>query len=288
MNIGRVKNLVIVFFVILNITLLALNWDRENRYKITSEQEAAIVKVLMQNNIGLYTYIVKDFHPLRQIEMTAYVYDSLKMIRVLFDGLPTRTPESGKTTWELDGKTLIIYNKDRNGFLFENPQGTGKIELSKESAQEVCDKLLEKLDDKSLNLKLDYISNEKDGYYILEYRSVFNQNTIYSSTARFKVTKNGIVQFRGTYFQSERFTDNTREIYSADEALYSLMQELRNVYENTGELIQINHMDVVYRAEDNNADVKTILKADPYYRVYISARPDQPYLINAYTNVVVK
>jgi hypothetical protein len=110
---------------------------------------------------------------------------------------------------------------------------------------------------------------------------------IYSSVARFRVSEKGVVQLRGMFFEPSGYTDDIREIHSADEALYALAQELKKEYRSV-DTIKIDQMDVVYSTETTAVDVKTAVNAEPYYRVYISDRPEQPFLINAYTNIVTK
>jgi hypothetical protein len=290
MNMKKVRNLIIVFLAILNLVLLAFNWERSNRYKITAEQETAIVEVLKQNNIMLYTYMVDEFYPLSQIEMKAYTYDPFAISALFFDTQPTWTSDPGddKSVMEQDDKRLTIYLQDRSGFLFENPNGTGAMILNRESAENACKDLLERINTPTLNLTLDkIIPNEAEGYYTVEYRSNFEDHVIESSVARFRVSENGVVQLRGIFFEPEGYTEDVREIRSADEALYALAQELKNMYSAT-DAIKINQMDVVYGTENTVVDANTTVNAEPFYRVYISNRPEQPFLINAYTNIVSK
>ncbi|MDR2903314.1 MAG: hypothetical protein LBU77_02225, partial [Clostridiales bacterium] len=75
MNMKKVRNLIILFLAVLNASLFAINLREDSRYKITAEREAAIIEVLKQNNIMLYTYMVKEFYPLNQIAMKPSVYD---------------------------------------------------------------------------------------------------------------------------------------------------------------------------------------------------------------------
>ncbi|MDR2903742.1 MAG: hypothetical protein LBU77_04480 [Clostridiales bacterium] len=290
MNMQKVRSLIILFLLALNLVLLAFNWERDNRYKITAEQESAIVEVLKQNNIMLYTYMVDEFYPLSQIEMQSSTNDPDEMSSIFFDTPPVweSDPNDDKTVMTQDGKRLTIYLQDRNGFLFENADGTGHITLNKASAENACQELLERINTPALNLKLDkVIPNEEEGYYTVEYRTNFEEHVIYSSVARFRVTEEGVVQLRCVFFEPDRYTEDIREIRSADEALYALSQELKSVYPSA-DAIKIDQMDVVFGIEDTVVDAKTVVDAEPFYRIYISDRPEQPFLINAYTNIVLK
>ena len=300
MNMERVKTLVIVFLLLLNVVLFALNWQQTLRYQLTSEQETAITTLLLRNHIRLEQGVSmrKNFAPMPQIELAPFHCDILHLTRALFDSseilAPLSIEDDGKIRTKVQSgqKSLVVTG---SGFAFDNPPGFGgsKEPVIVSEATALCAGVLERLYGQSseyrdLRLVLDYVSPvREEGYCWVEYRSDYRDYTVYSSYMRFKVGPGGIEQIRASLYLPQRFAEGEREIYSTDEALYALLQEIRNIYGGKGEEILIRRMDMVYYVVDAPED-ETAIKADPYYRMYLSNRPEQPVLINAYTNTVAR
>lgn len=287
MNAKKVNNLIIIFLLILNVLLAVLNFVEKSKYRITQEQEKSIVSLLETNGITIETEVIKGFMPLKQLDLLSYPFQNniayIAEILCSNSNDLKKTEEFGKIILSTDNEELSF---EKTGFLFEIPRGMGKIEFTLENAKQQCDDLVKKFNrlNESLNLSFDYAQPLKDGYYTIEYRTVYNAISVYSSYVRFRVTDNGIIQVKGNFYIPHALLDE-REIYSPDEALYSLMHELRNNYGANTEQIKVTKMDVVYRVEDNVTDITATLKADPFYRFYTTTR-GEPFLINAYTNTI--
>jgi len=291
MNTLRVKNLVIIMLLVVNVVLGALILDNENRYKLSNKQETAIRTILSQNSIGLYTLLPTDYTPKRMLQLQPYTFDEEMLVQLLFqenaavsklDGTES-SYTSGDTTLYVNGGHLVYVNPD--GFI---PAGQNQTPHS--DARKLCDALVGTLSTSQIK----FVMNEptpvsNDGATVYEYRGRYNDWTLYSNYIKIRVTDAGITELSCYFTTPEGFTGEARDMYSCDEALLSLLGELKSIYGNMdSEIIVITRMDVVYHLESAAQGNQNALKAVPYYRIYTRMSPETPFLINAYNNNMLR
>ncbi len=284
----RAKNLILLFLLILNAFLAVLLYQEQNRYTLTAERENAIIKVLNQNMMTMYSEIIRQFPPMHPVKMSGNVYDTDRLLTVFFGG-----PENAEPVDEPDME--VFENRDgrlsiSNGYIsFERFIGPGMANepVTPVYAKGLCDGFINQhypdyaLDD-SANDGVPQTTEE--GYLRLTYRQDFRGVMIYSNFIEFLVTGNGIEQIEMQYGTGVEYDDEALEICAPDEALLTFIQYSRSVYGGTP--VIIDNMDIVYNQEEFSAFEDADMHAVPFYRVFVKDNY-VPFLINAYTNVCI-
>ena len=293
MNTQRVKTLVICMLLAVNVVLGALIFDNENRYKLSNKQETAIRAILTQNGIGLYALLPADYAPKRMLLLQPYTFNEEKLTNLLFPEGDARRTESidgkpvyvsGETELYMDGGRLLYVNPD--GFI---PAGQGLS--SHTDARKLCDAVVAELSSPQIKFTADDkpIVYREDNYTIYEYRGRYRDYTLHTNYIKFRVTNAGITELLCSFTTPDGFTGEARDMYSCDEALLSLLGELKSIYGNMeSEVIVITRVDVVYYLEESSQGSQNVLKAVPYYRIYTRMSPETPFLINAYNNNMLR
>ena len=69
----KAKQVFIYILIAINIVLFAFNYKNSRKYTITAAQEKAVYTLLSNNGIGLYTELISDYEPMRQIAVTSKI-----------------------------------------------------------------------------------------------------------------------------------------------------------------------------------------------------------------------
>ena len=282
----RAKTTILVIFLLLNIGLGGLRFFDHQRYRITFEQEQNIRSVLDMHNIQLYT-VIRQFAPMRPIEISGFYYSDDFLIRVFFDGeeVSSYTDEWGVyVMWAEDGRRL----ENSNGFIFfETGQSQEATEtVSRDFAESLTGEFVDRHFE---NFELDIVHDAYDFYgnhgIRRIYREVFQGVMVYSNFIEFFVASEGITQIE---MQFGRVIGHAhvppRMIFPPDEVLLTFMQRFRHIAAETP--IFINRMDMVYAKLYHYDEVGSVSLGVPFYRIFIMGS-DFPLLINAFTNALM-
>jgi len=292
-NMQRVKTVVIFLLVIINIALAALLVDNSSRYKLSERQKAAISTILSQNNVGLYTLVPTDFRPMRMLLLQPYAFEE-EALRGLFFGAeePERAEEQSERRVSLTQANAELY-LEPSRLIYQNPDGYlppgyAAMPATPGDIQRMLDSLVEKLAPKQLTLVLDkYMAYGEEQVY--EYRASYRGHVLYTSYVKCKVTAAGVTELRSSLSIPDGYTGEERDIFSCDEALLSLLGELKSIYGNMeSEVTMLTGIDMVYYLEEAAQSGQSEMKAVPYYRIYTRTSPELPFLINAYNNKVLR
>lgn len=277
MDWDKAKNLTIVFFILLNILLGVLVYWEDNRYVVTVEQEKAIVSVLAQNRINLYTRILREYKPMRILDMGEYAYGEESFIKNFFGdvGDVVLTEEHNRSVFTRGDARLSILNDYVH---YQNPEGTGKKKGPVTEPVAICDEWIKGL--KAGDFQLDGISQE-NGRYVLRYLNVYQGYAVQSNYIDFVVTENGIVEINLSYRPPQGFLGRTQVICSADEALFTFMQQMKNLYGDRD--VFISKMDIAYHVNSIGQPGEGGREAEPCYRIFVAGEP-LPFLVSGYRN----
>ncbi|MCL2285564.1 MAG: hypothetical protein FWC32_04275 [Firmicutes bacterium] len=284
----RAKNYILVFFLLLNIALGIMLAIENRRYVMTGDQERLIRTVLNRNNIGMYTIPIRRFPPMRPLEVTGFYYNQEELKQILFEN--PDAVEREEHAW----RSIFRYGDSRleisNGFIeYRNPNGfrqRGSATILLQLANEVTYAAAVRLTDMFINSYYpDFIF---DGYRLGEdeiriiYRQQYRGILVHSNSIEFLVTPVGIREIEMQFGQIRGYVAEPMAIFSPDEALLAFAQRVRHITEERP--IHINRIDLVY-FQSYISDQFGPYHAVPFYRIFTQCE-DEPFLINAVTNVV--
>ena len=286
----RAKTIILIVFVLLNITLGGLRFADHRRYWMTSEQERNIRIVLDQNNIQLYTDPIRRFTPMRPIEVRGFYYDEDFLLDLFFDGADV-------DRWEYDWGLVVFSSGDglhlekSNGFIFFEIYGNAGYSPNMYAVDRgfAQSKTGEFIDRNFPNFEIDIVFDSYDFYgnhgIRRIYRETYQGMQVYSNFIEFFVTERGITQIEMQFGQIIGESQvPPRMIFPPDEVLLTFMQRFRHIA--TESPIFINRMDMVYVKLYHSDEVGFVSPAIPFYRIFIEGS-DFPLLINAFTNALM-
>lgn len=289
MNTQRLKNYIIILFLILNAVLLFLNYRSNLRYTVSAEREATVKSLLAENEIYLYDPIYKDCSPKPVLKMTPVQFSQEDVAKMLLgrEDLPSATKQASAGGIEyIDGSKTIYFQKSAVWYDNTMPDESSEfIYGDNDSMQRFCRGYIDKFGKISPKLDLYFDQIYTDGNVTeVEFRMKHKNFLIYSSYIRFTLTKEGLSQIYLQYYEVTSEGDK-RDIYASDESLLALMYEIMNIYGKSP--IIIHSVDLVYLNDAYTADMTEQITAMPYYRIYIQEQPE-PFLVHACFNTVRK
>ncbi|GMQ55911.1 hypothetical protein AN1V17_03030 [Vallitalea sediminicola] len=283
MNFGRILNIFIILFLVMNVLLYGMyEYKSKKDYTLTTEKEVQLREVLGKNDMYIYC-LLPEFRPRKRIEVKLRNLDEDKVRKQLFGNVVV-TYINLDHRYSKENENLIIYQGTKKGSIFYSNSFENQIveNFDKSTIEDYSETLMKKLTTEG-NMML--TSNEPDdnyNYYQVEYNDIYKGETILSNTAGIIFYDNGKVKARvKNRYEPIRFVGESKKIYPIDEVLYKFMHNIRQ--KDNNELIKINGIDIGYYVEEEDiTDTNTILKAEPWYRIRLGN--NEVHYINAYTN----
>ncbi|MBQ4347419.1 MAG: hypothetical protein IJC39_03115 [Firmicutes bacterium] len=280
MNWEKAKIIAISILIILNGIFFGLNMKNFGRHNITPEREKAIHSVLADNKIGIYTPVITDYEPMREISAVALEPDR-ELLRELFFGDSPAEIILTETGEQITGaKGSLSLSANRIDFSVPGGEGGNISLLSEEDAKRVSELYMA---EKSAVLGDGYVFHSAEyrrGEYRLKYYREYRGETIFCAGCEFLVSEQGITWFSASLYEDFEYTGSRREICAADDALLTLVHELEDS-ENTRFISSLE------RGYDfcpgGNVSESTGLKLSPCYFIGLQDM-DEPIVINAFTN----
>ena len=260
----RCKNILLVFFLILNITLAALLWHENRRYTVTSEQEQIIKTIMFRNQISMYDTLIRQHRPMSSLYVGGFYYSRYELMNIFFAGDIDITHDGDMLIMEDSTGRLIIYE---SGFItFDNFSRFDGV-----TPDEFIYKHFP-----------DFVLDSSSGNW-LTFRQVYRDRIIHSNTIDIFVRDDNITHIEMLFGQVIGLTGENQEIFSSALALLSFIQSARGIFPDTP--IIITRMDLAFFQDYGSPDPQGVYLAVPYYRIFIEGN-DMPFLINALTNNV--
>lgn len=284
MNWSKAKLQVFVSLIILNVLLLVLNYTFSPNYRMSTEQNDAIIKVMEKQNVIMKTEIPTTYKPMSSIKLGVNSGIDIDVLeRVFFDSSVniTRTADTDKVTLSNGLNSLTIFPTK---FLYTS-NVVLEGDMTKEELEILCREFMEQLPFDTKNYFMN-VSRELSNRYLIEFREVYNNIVVQGNCISFLVNSGGIISVEYNASEILEQTKSERIICSPDEALLTAIFYINNTYGN--EETTINDVEIVYHtgSMDTYSDDMEILTASPYYCVYIDLQVE-PILINAHTNTII-
>jgi len=278
----RAKNYILVFFLLLNIGLGIMLFIEDRRYALTGDQERLIRTVLNQNGIIIYELPLQRFSPMQQLDVTGFYYDTDALLEIFFPnpGLVTVSYQFGGEVFQYGNRHMSI----TNGFIFfDDPDGFHHDSagiLSEDWAVSLSDMFISS---HFPDFILDGIIEFNDAIRII-YRQQYSGRFVHSNFIEFLVTPIGINQIEMQFGEIRGHSGTPVMIFSPDEALLTFVQRVRHMAQEAP--MTINFMDLVY-FQEYVSDQYYVYTAVPFYRIFTACGEGRPFLINAFTNVII-
>lgn len=287
MNWTKVKNILIILFMILNVALGTYSYSkRYHRYTLSTERIEQVQELLQTNQIKMTGKIVSSFYPMSKLKIELGKYEDITLIERIFnDSQMIPSIESHGRRYVKGKEELWISRQEGNmvGVIsYTNPDGRGRLKsLAYEDVKKVGDQFVKEITSGKGKFVIDEQGTTQEGYR-LSYKEVYKGWRLFNSTVDIVLTEKGVVWGQLLRYQPIRFHGEKRDIYPPDEVLLNFIYFIREQY--PVEPITIVKMDLGYDAgtRDGTRDIYGI--AVPYYRIILET--GQIFYINGYTNEI--
>lgn len=276
LNTNKVKNIVLILLVALNVSLFGLIQLENSRFRLSAAQETAIRELFAANNIEITTTIPRNFRPMRGLYVQPFRHDIHEHGARFF---PNETPEFvplwnsetlqvGERTLTLDntylGDYVLLYNYEPG---HSTPEFLERGFTDVYAGRALVDEFIRTMAPPGLDFIFNYAAWDEDSF-LFEYRGYFMGYIISDNFISVRIMENGIVGarflFAGIPYE---FSSEAREIFSADEALFTVFQDTLHRYADSE--VVVVRIQLAYYLAGGMANADGITKAVPCYKISV-------------------
>ena len=271
------KKMVIFILIALNAVLFFFNYKGSQDYKISQAREKAVIDVLSERNVYVYTELKDDYSPMRKISIVPIAVTRDDIVKNFFKDEDVKVSiEFGNNILKSDTKTITY--KDNNMQVIYNQKDDVIEDFDYEKAEELAKDMLFEIEGN--NNKYNILDTIKyDDKYTFIYCEKYKGNYIYPSRYEITINNKGVESIIAMYCDIQGYIDEKSEIYGVDEALFTFSDYIINS-------VTVDKIEVVYDYQSKDkegADISS--KIVPYYFIYVMEE-EKPYMVNAYTNKI--
>ena len=289
MNVEKAKTAVIIMLLILNLVIYLLIAKEANAFTLTAAQETAITTVLENNGVFLNAPVIRDFSPMRQLQMAGFDYGF--MAGLLFhedEDISHYATQRHIERFRAESGRITIENADIFYYV-RHYGGERLVDINAQTARAISGAFLEQMRAVHPNLEFVYYSSRPDPLgYEVRYVGMYDGRVIGSNFLLFTVDDYGISNIFGRFVRPEGFIGSEHEIHSVDEALLALLRHLRIIHPQGDIFIEDIQM-AYYLVTDGGANS---LAAPAYMftirRGFESGADTINIFVNAYNNTVIR
>ncbi|MEA4973925.1 hypothetical protein SDC9_96178 [bioreactor metagenome] len=276
----KAKRIIMVMLIALNAVLFCANRYYYNNYRLTQDEETAVFKLLAQNGIGIYTDLISDYSPMKQLDVTVSSPDIDEIKTMFFDAddSVTVSAELEKTVMKSYSAELVAENSKIS---YSCPTGCGNMTgVGKKAAQDLANSFLKKMGSDYDSYVLDRVTY-KNGGYQLEYYEYYKGYKLFCNYCTFFIDDNGIKTIESEDYDINGFVEENKGICSSSEAILTYVYDNKNS-DNAGKFIE--DMEIGYDFKESEEIVDgTKIRLVPCYHIYL-LNEDKPFAVYAYTN----
>lgn len=280
MDWSKAKKIIFLVLVILNAVLLGLNWYYNTDYRITQAEESAVYKLLSQKEIGIYTNLIDEYKPMKELDVTVVAPNIQELKKMFF-----KNGETVEIEVEFDQTILRSYSatliaKDSQ-LKYECQTGTGEtIGLGKEAARKLSDSYIRNMGARYDNYVLDRITY-KNGGYQLEYYEYYKGYKVFCNYCIFFIDDSGIKTIDSENYEINGFVEHYRDICSSAEAVMTYIYDRENHYHGDKfiEDIEIGYALKEFEQTVDGSKIRLV----PCYYIHL-LNENEPFVVYAYSN----
>ena len=286
---NKALNGLLIIFIVLNVALGWMNYDRFNRfYRISDERIETIKGILAQREIQVKADLPTLFIPrssiwIEPMQITTTLRDQL--VNRVFGKEREGVTITNETSGEY-GKNALIYRQEEAELAFYKTfltyrNGAKQQEegvLSQKQASKFAKAFVKQLnlEDYLKEVKIDYRS-ESYGMEVTYYE-VYRGLPIFDSFVKMKISPQGVFEAEVRCLEVTDKVSLTKPLYPIDQVLFALQKPIEEnkayVIESVELGYRLNHTEGVHILSE---------EATPMYKITIEGLSD-PIFVNAYTN----
>ncbi|TCK93173.1 hypothetical protein EDC19_1361 [Natranaerovirga hydrolytica] len=281
MNWSRVKTILIITLLILNISLYYLYSSQEDGYALSSTHINEMNTILESNNIIVYDHLPR-FHPMPRLKINTYDINEDNLIEAFFEqpeNVSLRVTGDGRIYEKEDRRFIVHTNGIEKGVIKYYDSSYSEKTLNESSVYDVVKDIANKIALDEVDLQLSsFIRMENNTYQVL-FNEYYNGYPIFSSYFKLEVDEDFNIYGEYKRVLPESFIEPERNIYPIDQVLYNFM----NAYENeTNGLIRIINIELGYDVKGHKYEEEYNEYIEPHYIIKLAN--GEEIFINAYTN----
>lgn len=276
----KAKKIIVFMLIVINAALFFVNRFYNNDYRITQSEEAAVYRLLSQNGIGIYTDLIAEYQPMRQLDVTVSSPDIEELKDMFFD-------EDEKVDVEVEFEKSILKSysseliAEDSRLIYSCPTGKGEVEgFGNDAAKKLAEDFIKKMGPDYSNYVLDRITY-KNGGYQLEYYEYYKGIKVFCNYCVFFIDDNGIKTIESENYDINGFVGEAQEICASAEAVLTYIYSNKDE-DKSGNFIE--DLEIGYDFKDSEAVVDgSKIRLVPCYYIYL-INVDEPFVVYAYNN----
>lgn len=276
----KAKEIIVFVLIVINAALFFVNRYYNNDYRITQSEEEAVYRLLSQNGIGIYTELIDEYQPMKQLDVTVSSPNIEELKDMFFDD-----DEKVDVEVEFEQSILKSYSAELiaedSKIKYSCPTGKGEVEgFGKDAAKKLASDFIKNMGADYSGYVLDRITY-KNGGYQLEYYEYYKGMKVFCNYCIFFIDDNGIKTIESENYEINGFIGESHEIYSSSEAVLTYIYSNREK-DKTGNFIE--DMEIGYDFKDSETIVDgSKIRLVPCYYIYL-INIDEPFVVYAYNN----
>ncbi|MCL2376163.1 MAG: hypothetical protein FWC76_02085 [Defluviitaleaceae bacterium] len=291
MNTERVKNVLIVLLSVIAISLASLIFVTEEGHTLSAAQEEAIIAILERDDVHFTGEMMRDFRPVRQMEMHRYDYDIESLAGRFFGDEKFSDDEDypERIFMAEDGSKIMAYSSWTNVVTFIMGDGISNAAFNAAPSAATAGLLAMEYIEGLMGMPSDMqafptVVGER-GNWVVNFFTTYRGHVLHNDHIRVNVTENGItnIMYSRVYFNG--FVGENRNIFPPNEALMALVNHMRRAEQVTGRIF-IDDMRLSYLLMEEGEQSVGI----PVYvfSVHLGGDLRWDYIFNAYTNEFIR
>lgn len=286
MNWGRILNVFIAIFLMMNLVLyLVIEHKTTQKYTLSDEKQQQLSEILKNHDIQLKDFL-PDYYPksIWHFKITDLKRDViLKAIfsNEAFDNVPNKL---SAFRYVSEHQEVIFYSGQSRGLLTyaaTTPQYVPK-DYTENALVATAQTFAYQLLGEAIKLQLTDIRPSLDGsFYVIEFNEVYKKEIIFSNYVTVKIDRNGISEAKAFRYEPDEIKSETKELIPVDEVLYRFMNKMED------EGIQSRVISQLRLGYDNSIDAyryDSTVELVPYYRIKLATGAF--YYVDAYTGKI--
>ena len=263
MDWARVKSILIIVFLIVNIFLVIKILDKSNRKELTSSEIQSVKQLLSQNSITMQAQLPSQIRYMPRIKVTnEAAHENVLADKLIGAGKWTKKMGANGAVYSSKDKELIIRGDGKSEYKIIEPARTLQTLTNEEMVKEFAYSILKQFISMD-NYQLESISANQSNYEV-NINNIYKGNEVFNNSINVNIPKAGSAQvvIKQGFVDFGGFTGKPKKVTIVD----ALVELIRNV--NINDPTVIKKISLGYYADFNsNNEVLKYAEANPAWEI---------------------